>query len=103
MTYATVPLAQGRLRGFPGILLSAASGGSDAPAKGATTSQLAKVLTSGVLVAQVTGTGRTSRVLSNELRLSRFFILFIITYNFNSPSLHHSVTSAQSDITLCHA
>jgi hypothetical protein len=42
----------------PGILLSAASGGPDAPVMGATTSQLARVLTSGILVAQVTGTGR---------------------------------------------
>jgi hypothetical protein len=42
---------------------------------GATTSQFARVLTSGVLVAQVTGTGRTFRVLSNELRLSRFLDL----------------------------
>jgi hypothetical protein len=46
---------------------SSAPGGSDAPVKGATTSQLARVFTSGVLVAQVTGTGRTFRVLSNKL------------------------------------
>jgi hypothetical protein len=57
----------------PGVLLSAVSGDSSvAPVNVAATFQLARVLTSGVLVAQVTGTGRTFRVLSNELRLSRF-------------------------------
>jgi hypothetical protein len=60
----------------PGVLLSAASGDSSvAPVNVAATSQLARVLTSGVLVAQVTGSERTFRVLSNELRLSRFLDL----------------------------
>jgi hypothetical protein len=63
-------------RPTPGVLLSAASGDSSvAPVNVAGTSQLARVLTSGVLVAHVTGTGRTFRVLSNELRLSRFLDL----------------------------